>query len=356
MADSWLIRDGMDRERMLDMDRRIQPLRAAALLVLGAALLISTPWLGVKTIALCVVAVTVAALFFRIAGSRTEGSSHPEYVLFAGWAGSVVIISACVAITGGSNSPALAWIAIPVTTLGARFSTRGVSLGVAFVSLMMLAVCAIASFHDTLEDPVYMGSSIAMAISIGILSTALMRSDLDHRTEAVIDPLTGLLNRTALRNRTAELTARSHYTAEPVGVIVGDIDHFKLINDTHGHAVGDDVLKDIAYVLRKELRAFDLAYRIGGEEFVVLLPGADLTEAKAFADELHKVVGAGERGGVNVTMSFGVSASGYGELFGYEEVFARADEALYDAKESGRDRVCVARREGAHDPAHRIAF
>lgn len=356
MADSWLIRDGMDRERMLDMDRRIQPLRAAALLVLAAALIISTPWLGVRTIALCMIAVSVAAAFFAIAQRRTEGASHPEYVLFAGWAGSVAIIAVCVAITGGTNSPALAWIAIPVVTLGARFSTRGVVMGVAFVSLMIFAVCAIASPQDTLDDPVYMGASIAMAISIGILSTALMRSDLDHRTEAVIDPLTGLLNRTALHNRTTELTARSHYTAEPVGVIVGDIDHFKQINDTHGHAVGDDVLKDIAYVLRKELRAFDLAYRIGGEEFVVLLPGADLTEAKEFADDLHRVVGASDCGGLRLTMSFGVSASGYGELFNYDEVFARADEALYDAKESGRDRVCVARKEASHDPAHRVAF
>ena len=356
MAESWLIRDGMDRERMLDMDRRIQPLRVAALLVLAAALLVSTPWLGVRTIAMCVIAVTIAAGLFTIAGSRTEGASKPEYVLFAGWAGSVVIIAVCVAITGGTNSPALAWIAIPVTTLGARFSTRGVTAGVVFVSLMMLAVCGIASFQDTIDDPVYMGSSIAMAISIGILSTALMRSDLDHRTEAVIDPLTGLLNRTALRNRTTELTARSHYSAEPVGVIVGDIDHFKQINDAHGHAIGDDVLKDIAYVLRKELRAFDLAYRIGGEEFVVLLPGADVTEAKDFADELHRVVGAADRGGLKVTMSFGVSASGYGELFDYDSVFARADEALYEAKESGRDRVCVARKESVGDPDRRVAF
>ena len=67
-------------------------------------------------------------------------------------------------------------------------------------------------------------------------------------------------------------------------MIVADIDHFKRINDRHGHSVGDAVLKDIAYVMRKELRAFDLAYRIGGEEFLVLLPGANAGEAEEFAE------------------------------------------------------------------------
>ena len=189
-----------------------------------------------------------------------------------------------------------------------------------------------------------MMAALAMLIATAILSTALMQSDVEHRTEAVIDQLTGLLNRTALRNRTIELTQRSEVTAEPVGVIIADIDHFKRINDTHGHAVGDAVLKDIAYVLRKELRAFDLAYRIGGEEFLVLLPGADLQETSEFAEALHGTV-CGVRGGQRVSMSFGVSASRYGTIFDYEHVFEQADAALYRAKNTGRDRVCIAPNE-----------
>jgi diguanylate cyclase (GGDEF)-like protein len=158
----------------------------------------------------------------------------------------------------------------------------------------------------------------------------------------VIDPLTGLLNRTALRNRTLELAQRSEFTAEPVGVIVADIDHFKRINDRHGHAVGDAVLKDIAYVMRKELRAFDLAYRIGGEEFLVLLPGANIGETEEFAAELHRALGASPRGGQDVTMSIGVSASHYGDVFDYDRIFEQADAALYRAKNGGRNQVCVA--------------
>jgi diguanylate cyclase (GGDEF)-like protein len=345
MADSWLIRDGMDRERMLDMDRRIQPLRTAALGVLGFTLLICTPWMGVRTIGALILAVIVAGVFFKVAASKTEAFEKPEYVLFAGWAASELLIAVCVVITGGATSPALGWMAIPVVTLSARFSTRGVVVGVITTLVMMLAAILSRNFGTVIDNGMYAAASIATVVSAAILSTALMRSDVEHRTEAVIDPLTGLLNRTALRNRTIELAQRSAYTAEPVGVIVADIDHFKRINDQFGHAVGDAVLKDIAYVMRKELRAFDLAYRIGGEEFLVLLPGANSQDAKDFADELHRVLGAAPRGGQKVTMSFGVSASRYGDIFDYDRVFEHADAALYLAKNSGRDQVRVADEE-----------
>ncbi len=327
---------------MLDMDRRIRPLRLAALSVLAGALIFSAPWLGFDKIILLVVAVAAAGTFFKLAGSLTEGANHPEFALFSGWAASVVIIAVCVSITGGIESPALTWIAIPVVTLSARFSVRGVVAGVIFISALMAAVCLGFSWEATMNDPVPLGAGIALTIAVAILSTALMQSDFEHRTEAVIDPLTGLLNRTALRNRTLELSQRSEFTAEPVGVIVADIDHFKEINDTHGHSVGDAVLKDIAYVMRKELRAFDLAYRIGGEEFLVLLPGANIGEAEEFADQLHKVLGRDMRGGQPVTLSFGVSASRYGDVFDYDRIFEQADAALYRAKNGGRNQVCVA--------------
>lgn len=349
MADSWLLRDGMDRERMLDMDKRIRPLRMAALGVLGLTLLLGTPWMGVRTIAALVTAVIIAGIFFKVAGDRTEGAEKPEYVLFAGWAASEVLIAVCVVVTGGAESPALAWLAIPVVTLSARFSTRGVVAGVVVTEALLISAILLKGFDSVIENPMYAGACFALVISVAILSTALMQSDVEHRTEAVIDPLTGLLNRTALRNRTLELAQRSEYTAEPVGVIVADIDHFKKINDRHGHSVGDAVLKDIAYVMRKELRAFDLAYRIGGEEFLVLLPGANIGEAEEFAHELHKVMGAAPRGGQDVRMSFGVSASRYGDVFDYDRVFEQADAALYRAKETGRDRVCVS--DAAHGPA-----
>ena len=129
-------------------------------------------------------------------------------------------------------------------------------------------------------------------------------------------------------------------SGQPIGLIVGDLDHFKEVNDSSGHAAGDAVLIDVAYRMRKQLRAFDLAYRLGGEEFLVLLPGADLQQSTALANQLREGIAARTAGGQHVTMSFGVSASENGAVFDYATVFAQADAALYEAKRSGRNRVC----------------
>jgi diguanylate cyclase (GGDEF)-like protein len=150
-----------------------------------------------------------------------------------------------------------------------------------------------------------------------------------------------MLNRTALTTRANELAEQSKITGHSVSVIVCDVDHFKAINDQYGHARGDAVLKDLAYLLRKRLRAFDLAYRIGGEEFLVLLPGADVAGGTLIAEALRlAVTGDTLAGSLHVTMSFGVGASARGSAFDFEAVFAEADAALYEAKRCGRDRVC----------------
>jgi diguanylate cyclase (GGDEF)-like protein len=183
---------------------------------------------------------------------------------------------------------------------------------------------------------------------------SLMAVLLAHRDEAArelerlatVDGLTGVLNRRAwLSLATTEMAVSVRY-GHPVAVLMIDLDHFKQINDTHGHSVGDAVLKEVAYLLRKQLRAFDLAYRLGGEEFLILLPGSDLTHAEDLAERLRARVGSEQvAGGIPVTMSFGVGASEADETFDYPAVFARADAALYRAKSRGRDRVCRAERE-----------
>jgi diguanylate cyclase (GGDEF)-like protein len=119
---------------------------------------------------------------------------------------------------------------------------------------------------------------------------------------------------------------------------LGDLDEFKQVNDLHGHAAGDGVLQDVAYCMRKQLRAFDLAYRLGGEEFLVLLPGADARHAMVLAEGLRRAIAAGPHAGLPVTMSFGVTASPPGE-FDYEKALALADRALYQAKAAGRNQV-----------------
>lgn len=332
---SWLCRDGVDRERMLDMDRRLAPVRRQAFVVLGIALLACGPWLGYWT----VVPLVAAGVIFKLADSRTHGLARPEYAMFAAWATSEVIIAASVGVTGGPAHATLGWFAIPVVTLSARFSMRGIVLGVATALALLVGVAFATGAQAVIHDPPLVIGPAALIIAVAMLSTALMHSDVEHRSEAVIDQLTGMLNRHALASRTSELAQQSEVSGQPIGLIVGDLDHFKDVNDSSGHIVGDAVLVDVAYRMRKQLRAFDLAYRLGGEEFLVLLPGADIQQTTEMADQLRHDIAAHTAGGQYVTMSFGVSASEDGAAFDYATVFSRADAALYEAKRSGRN--CV---------------
>jgi diguanylate cyclase (GGDEF)-like protein len=339
---SWLCRDDFDRRRMIDMEARVRPVRRRAAVIMSFAILAAGPWLGWWPLVFVVCILSC----FAFADRLMDGLARPEFLMFAAWVASGLTIAAAVALSGPLGAPALSWMAIPVMTLSTRFSIRGVLVGVALSIVMILTVAFTIDRHVVLANPVFAIVPVALVVCVAVLSTPLMQSDIKHRSDAVLDQLTGMLNRTALEARVQELAQQADLTGEPVGVIVGDLDRFKSVNDTHGHAAGDAVLKDVAYVLRKQLRAFDLAYRLGGEEFLVLLPGGDLDAAAELAERLRAAVEESEPGGgLHVTMSLGASASARGEAFDYEAVFADADAALYDAKHAGSNCVRV--------PAHR---
>jgi diguanylate cyclase (GGDEF)-like protein len=161
------------------------------------------------------------------------------------------------------------------------------------------------------------------------------------------DPLTGMRNRRALADELPGLEAGHRERGDSFAVALCDVDHFKAYNDELGHLAGDQALRAIASTIRGALRAEDLAYRFGGEELLLLLPGATATDAAAAGRRVRTAVEAAALphpagiGGV-VTVSIGV-ASG---TTGYGELLARADAALYDAKRGGRNRVIVATDRG----------
>jgi diguanylate cyclase (GGDEF)-like protein len=329
-----LCRDDAQRERVLDMERRLKPVRAVAFGILAVALLLSGPWMGWWPLG--IIGVVIAA--FVTVDRNLERFARPELWLAGVWALAQLLIAVAIFLTGGPSSPAVAWLAIPVVTLGARFDLRGVVAGGLYTAALMLAVTLGGDPAAVLGDPPRALGPLALLGAVTVLSTALMASDIHHRTESVIDGLTGMLNRRALNSRLEELAAQAEITGEPIGLIVGDIDRFKSINDEHGHAVGDAVLVDVAYALRKELRAFDLAYRMGGEEFLIVLPGATLEESAIIAERLREAIASAPRCGLDVTMSFGVANSGSG-TFDHAAVLAAADAAMYEAKAAGRNRV-----------------
>ncbi|MGD0455550.1 MAG: GGDEF domain-containing protein [Solirubrobacteraceae bacterium] len=326
---------------MLDMEERVRPCRQRALAILAVAIALVAPWLGWWPLLFLI----PSAGFFATADHFLTRVARPELVMFAAWVGSEVTIAGAVTLEGGPRIVALSWLAIPVITLSSRFSIRGVIAGVAIASALVLAVGFGTAPHIVLNSPDIVIAPLALVLCVAVLSTPLMHSDIQHRSDAVIDQLTGMLNRTALSARTHELAQQSEVTGEPVGVIVADLDHFKRVNDTRGHTAGDMVLKEVAYQLRKQLRAFDLAYRLGGEEFLILVPGSDLGRTAELAERLREGIAADPVGdGLAVTISLGVGASGQNERFDYAAVFADADAALYRAKRGGRNRVCVAER------------
>ena len=338
-SESWLVPDHTDRARMLDMDRRLQPIRRAAFGVLAIGLVVTGPWIGYWTL----LPLLVAGVLFLLADRRMEHVSKPEYGIFAAWTGSQLMIAVSVLVGGLDAVPALAWFAIPIVTLSARFSYRGIILGVGITLALMCGVAFAGEPSVIIESPPRLAMPVALVMATAILSTALMRSDLEHRSEAAVDVLTGMLNRKALQNRVSELRQQSEVSAASIGLIVIDIDHFKRVNDTVGHSVGDTVLKDVAYIIRKDLRAFELAYRLGGEEFLIMLPGGDSAQSMRLAGRLRDAVEATRFShDLRITISCGVGVSPAGVPFDYDALFETADAAMYEAKRKGRNQVSAA--------------
>ncbi len=160
------------------------------------------------------------------------------------------------------------------------------------------------------------------------------------------DELTHLMNRRALERQLAHLSSLTRWNSQqPFSIILCDIDYFKLVNDTYGHLVGDEVLQRLAHRLTQQLRRETPAYRYGGEEFVVILPDTDLDKAVSVAERLRYSIRSTPiktaSGAVEITASFGVAQQDLRQDSSAWEVFDRSDKALYEAKRQGRDCVKV---------------
>ncbi len=171
------------------------------------------------------------------------------------------------------------------------------------------------------------------------------------RSAAAKDALTGVFNRGAYEEQGNKALARCKRTYRPFSLIVTDIDHFKSFNDTHGHQVGDLVLKHVASVLENSLRDYDDLYRYGGEEFVVTLPECDYHQAQVVGERLRKMVEDScirhNDQELKVTISVGIASTDRPESTSLPELFELADACLYKAKSQGRN-CCVATE---HSPA-----
>jgi diguanylate cyclase (GGDEF)-like protein len=175
---------------------------------------------------------------------------------------------------------------------------------------------------------------------------------------ATIDPLTGIHNRRHFVARLDTEWNRYRRYGRPFSLLVLDIDHFKAVNDNHGHDVGDQAIVSVARLCRAGTRESDLAARIGGEEFAILLPETDIADACVAAERLRNAIAARPvpcRGGhIAITVSIGVAAAG-ATTIGPTELMKHADEALYAAKRAGRNCVTAATGASAREEMRRSA-
>jgi diguanylate cyclase (GGDEF)-like protein len=331
---TWLCPTPLHRERLLDMESKLARPRAIMYGSLALSFVAGIPWVGAWTL----IPLAVSVIVYALLRPRIATSERPEYVVFSTVINAQVLIGIGIALSGGPHSPTIGMLLLPIVTLPARFSPRGVWVGLGItVAVLLLTTVAVdpAGFAD---DPTYVVIGLASAAGLAAFAETLMRAEMQQRSDAVLDPLTGLLNRKALAGRFEEIAQQAALTGQPICLIACDLDHFKDVNDEHGHARGDAVLKDAAYQLRKGLRSFELVYRLGGEEFLIVLPGVNVLEARAIAERVRTGIEDARPGGLPITLSLGV-AGATGADVAFEPLFRAADAALYEAKRQGRNRV-----------------
>ncbi len=337
----WLCPTKADRVRLTDMSPAVRRARLLAGLFCGVGVVALVPWLGWwPVVVFAVVPAPLVALDRLLAHAR-----RPERLVAASLLLHTILIVVGVGISGGVHSPLLPWVAIPVVTAAARFRLPVFLTGAILAAAGLVLAAVQASSSALVNDPAPLIGVIVLLGALVVAQRPLLDAETRWRRDAVLDPLTGLLNRQGLQRRFREVAEQARLSDQPVSLVAFDLDEFKRINDAHGHAQGDAVLTEVAYALRKTLRSFELLYRIGGEELLLILPGTELSVGCEIAERARRAIEQSEPVGIHVTASFGVS-SAIGDGIEFTPLFEAADRSLYAAKRAGRNAVACLPRAG----------
>ena len=214
-----------------------------------------------------------------------------------------------------------------------------------YLAILLFSSLALAALLQELRTTHAALDSLNRELEARVEARTQELTEANQRLEALasIDPLTGASNRRFFLDQAAIEISRARRLGLPLSVVMLDIDFFKAVNDRHGHEAGDRVLVELARTIRATLRSGDIFARLGGEEFILMLPGQDLTEAAQMAERLRQRIEASDCEGcpAHITVSAGVTGlQGEGDRIG--DLLRRADLALYQAKAQGRNQVCLA--------------
>ena len=265
-------------------------------------------------------------------------------------------LSATVLVVSVAVQLGAAFVAMSQMRMVGRYRYAWLAISVALVLMVQRRAADIEDLLQGVADPFFsdvVGLLISLLMLIGVIGLrALFANMRSHEKElvrlATTDALTQAHNRRhALELARREIT-RQRRTGRPLALLVMDLDHFKAVNDTHGHAVGDTVLVGVCAVCKEALRAMDIFGRLGGEEFVVVLPETDEAQAIASSERLRARIAtlatSAADATVHITVSIGIAIS-TGKVEDVDaaltQLLHQADAALYAAKEQGRDRCVV---------------
>ena len=355
----WISRSDADRGNGMRMWRYAITSQAVAYLVLA------TPAGGLSAVVTGLVANLTGAIgvaLFFIAIRQFAGRGHDRRHLVA--------MVAAVTIAGAVTGEHVAWAAIfngfayagyewlnaitlwrdprPETArvqrvVAAFYACMGLVLPLRAIALLLIGESRLNLDPDNAwQVPIYVFGFVYLVVtSLGFLLMCKTRAEAETRLQARTDDLTDLPNRRALDEEIAHALAGARSSGRPFAIVMVDVDRFKFINDTHGHAVGDATLAAFSARLAGALREPDRVYRYGGEEFCLLLAGTDTTGARTLAERAREQIALPFEGTMRaLTASFGVTAWQPDDTF--DTLFRRADRALYSAKHGGRNRVEIA--------------
>ncbi|WP_246272893.1 GGDEF domain-containing protein [Oricola thermophila] len=208
------------------------------------------------------------------------------------------------------------------------------------ISLLMLLVAVIAGLLYFLP---LIRRQAREYLSLRQLTESLTMKSATFQQAALTDPMTGLQNRRYFDDALAQYMEEFSRIERPLGIMIVDIDHFKSINDTYGHDVGDEVIKGLANTIREYTRYHDIAARIGGEEFAVVAPNVDVENLDKMANRLRLAVSdlVFNIGNVRLRITVSIGIAIWDGKEPASSLYKRADTSLYNAKRSGRNRVCA---------------